>query len=550
MNETNPIDPADTAAKPKAPTESATAPGVLNATKQKLASLAEKAKEHDFKGDAHKAAEGVKNLKDELKKHDFKTEFREAFAEAKQNPKSLWKKPETLRPGKDLAIVGLAASIALLLLLLVTSNFFFGFVCLVLGLGALLFSALGLKTEGRKLAVGGSVVGVLVVLFALGQTFGSSAASEGDRTAASSGGKTAKTSYDPKLYPPMTPTEGVSTGKAKAILDKADANAKKDNSLNVFGFHTGMSLADAKTLREHYGLAEGQLDFEYNLANGEVFEIKFTPKAMNAITKQPNNFATVESYLLDYFGILEWNNEREIGKGEIDSIFQSNEEKMIKGDAADVSRCYRTADGVVTILRPTGWSSKDAYVFRVVDTDRRDKAEPVNRSFANNQKCHAEYQKLAKAGVKTKMLVLKDGMELLLKEQPGTNVWVSALPVTKAFYDAFYKKATNLFGRSNSAETALEDDKYDRLSFLDKLNTKTNGADGFGFRLADENTAEMRLLAEPFDQWQKNKPLTGRELYRAERQKELDKINREREILRLRQAGYTEQEIKARIGRK
>ncbi len=123
----------------------------------------------DSKDYARKAADGVKDLTESLKKHDFKAELREAFAEAKKNPASIWKKPETLRPGKDIAIAGLAAAIVGLFLLLVTSGAFIGVVCLVIGICALLLGALGLKTEGRTLAFAGVGAGVLAVLMSIGQ---------------------------------------------------------------------------------------------------------------------------------------------------------------------------------------------------------------------------------------------------------------------------------------------------------------------------------------------------------------------------------------------
>ena len=124
---------------------------------------------HDFKDDANKAAEGVKNLADSLKKHDFKAELLEAFAEAKKNPSSILKKPDAPRPGKELAIAGLAAAVVLLLLLFVTSGAFFGVVCLVLGIGALLLGLLGLKTEGRTIAFAGTGAGLLAILLSIGQ---------------------------------------------------------------------------------------------------------------------------------------------------------------------------------------------------------------------------------------------------------------------------------------------------------------------------------------------------------------------------------------------
>ena len=124
---------------------------------------------HDFKDGANKAAEGVKNLADSLRKHDFKAELLEAFAEAKKNPSSILKKPDAPRPGKELAVAGLAAAVVLLLLLFVTSGAFFGVVCLVLGIGALLLGLLGLKTEGRAIAFASTGAGLLAILLSIGQ---------------------------------------------------------------------------------------------------------------------------------------------------------------------------------------------------------------------------------------------------------------------------------------------------------------------------------------------------------------------------------------------
>ena len=130
---------------------------------------AEVVKAHDFKGDARKAATGVKRLWNDLRRHDYKSEIRETFAKAKKDPSSLWKKPETPRPGKDLAIAGLAVAVAGLFLLLVTSGAFIGFVCLALGLVALLADVLGFGTEGRSLAFAGAGAGILAVLMSIAQ---------------------------------------------------------------------------------------------------------------------------------------------------------------------------------------------------------------------------------------------------------------------------------------------------------------------------------------------------------------------------------------------
>lgn len=424
----------------------------LDAAKQKLASLAEKAKEHDFKGDARKAVEGVKNLKKSLKTHDFKTELRDAFAETKKNPASIWKKPETLRPGKDLAVVGLVASVVLLLLLLVTSNSLLGLVCLIFGLGALLFSALGLKTEGRKLAVGGSVVGLLVVFCALGQTFGSSEEEEEEVSVASAvaGGanapsdratvaakltaahskkkKTPMVGSNPKDYPVLVANEGKKTGGAKKIIEKAPENAAKLNSLNFFGFHTGMSFADFKTLREHYGLNDKQIWCYFNVENGEVYRMCFTTKALGNIAGWPNNFETVEIQMLLYFGIVDWNNIKDVIEGEIDSLFQDEGDKLFFGDRANVPRQYRTADGVVAKLFPKGWDKTTLEVFDILDPARQKPAAPLWRQFEQKNRMRQCLKKLKAQGVKAKMMQLPNGYEWLLREFDD-GVWISAFPM-------------------------------------------------------------------------------------------------------------------------
>lgn len=424
MNDTKPTDPADTPAEtnePSAPEQTAPAE-----TKSALDGAKEKAR---------KAAEGVKNLKESLKTHDFKAELRDAFAETKKNPASLWKKPETLRPGKDLAVVGLAASVVLLLLLLVTSSSFLGLVCFVLGLGALLFSALGLKTEGRKFAVGGSVAGLLVVLCALGQIFEPGTNPEDDGSI-----KIAVSSGD---YPILVANEGKRTGKAENII-KAAENASKFKSLNFFGFYTGMSAADFKTLRDHYGLNGEQLFFEYNWENGEVFKMCFTPKALNVITSWPNNFDTVEIQMLQYFGIVEWNNIKEVIEGEVDSIFQSDEERLFFGDKANVPRKYRTADGVVAKLFPKGWDQSRFEVFDILDTERQKVAKTVMRHFLFTNKMRKAGNELLAKGIKTKMLMLPDNIELLMKEDSEHGLWVSEFPLLKWQLEAVLSGAESI----------------------------------------------------------------------------------------------------------
>ncbi len=109
----------------------------------------------------------------------FKSELIGALAEAKNNPSTVLRKSETPIHGNLLAILGFSISLFSFILLGASRESAIGFIGLFLGLGAMFFSVLGLKTEGRNLATGGLVLSFLVVVFALINMLGSSNPSPG-----------------------------------------------------------------------------------------------------------------------------------------------------------------------------------------------------------------------------------------------------------------------------------------------------------------------------------------------------------------------------------
>lgn len=402
MNETNPTDSADTpskASEPSAPEQTAPveAKGALDAAKEK----------------ARAAAEGVKDLKEKLAKHDLKAELRDAFAETKKNPASLWKKPETLRPGKDLAVVGLAASVVLLLLLLGTSSSFFGLVCLVLGLGALLFSALGLKTEGRKLAVGGSIIGILVILCALGQTFGPSnnnETAEDEAVASADGGdvRVPSVKEKPAVAKPSVAASDTSKMDAARLRGECEANegavtldvreimedakdAKKLKSLNFCGFHTGMSFANAKRLADHYGMERKDYSFHFNPLTGEVVHMYFSPRAMDLMLHTSSDYDTAEAVLMGYLGISEW------------SL-----------DAGDLGGYYNSPNGISVELSKPKWALGSYSAVSVVDSNREKEYYKVAPRFYNNKLVVEKQKEIEAGGVRNEVLELPDGIKLLM----------------------------------------------------------------------------------------------------------------------------------------
>ena len=403
MNKTNPTDPADTpskASEPSAPEQTAPveAKGALDAAKEK----------------ARAAAEGVKDFNEKFAKHGFKAELCETFSETKKNPSSLWKKPDTLRPGKGLAVVGLAASVVLLLLLLVTSSSFFGLVCLVLGLGALLFSALGLKTEGRKLAVGGSVVGFLVVLCALGQTFGSS--SSGSAADSPNGSESVDGAPSDADLQPLAANDGPASSSIDEILSKAET-ANRIGSLNFHGFYTGMSLVDAKALAEHYGVQGNDAVFFHNLGNGEVYLIHLSPSALFKIAEFPNDYEQAVLDMMAEVGSSNW--------------FENT---------LDASHTYRTADGVVVSMNGIAWLAGNNKAFYIEDSQRARSAKEFNSMFRNNNDMRKEALALKQKGANIRLFTLPGNVEFLIKEVPDMNLWVSAFPPTDAQCRAMQSK--------------------------------------------------------------------------------------------------------------
>ena len=345
---------------------------------------------------------------EDTKSRDFKAELRDAFAETKKNPASLWKKPETLLPGKNLAVAGLAASVVLLLLLLVTSSSFLGFVCLVLGLGALLFSALGLKTEGRKLAVGGSVVGLLVVLCALGQTFGSSGSDSDDSSSSSNVSKSSDGVPSEADLQPLVANDGTASSGIEEILSKAE-NAKRIGSLNFHGFYTGMSLVDAKALAAHYGVEDNNAAFFSNKENGEVYLIHLSPSALYKIAEFPNDYEQAVIDMMAEVGSANWFENTMVG-----------------------SHSYRTADGVVVSMNGIAWLGGSNKAFYIEDSKRARSAKEFNSMFRNNNDARKAALDLKQKGVNIRLFTLPGNVELLMKEVPGMNLWKSEFPLTDA----------------------------------------------------------------------------------------------------------------------
>lgn len=150
----------------------------MNTSAEKTGQIADQTKEqekhkfHDYKGDVQAIADEVKNLKKNWRDYDLREAWRDIFSAAKQDFGSLWKKPETLLPGRKFAGAGLVLSILSLLLLATTSGTILGILIFAMSLAALSYEIVGLRTEGRSVAVVGSITAVVAVICSFGQIFG------------------------------------------------------------------------------------------------------------------------------------------------------------------------------------------------------------------------------------------------------------------------------------------------------------------------------------------------------------------------------------------
>ena len=362
--------------------------GDLDKASAEAKKLADAVRQHDYRGDFDKASAEAKKLADAVRQHDFRAEIRDAFAEAKKNPASIWKMPASLRPGRELAVVGLAVAVILLLLLAITSSSFVGFLGLLLGLGGLLFSILGLKTEGRKLAIGGAAAGLLVIIFALGQTFGGAKAATSSRAASSGASNAGHGQYEEY--------EGEAASDADEVLDLA----KAAKGLNVCGFYPGMSMANAKILAKHYNLADADYRFKFNPVSGEVYLFRFSLSGACRMldTPMPHD-----------------EDDQEVALRLMVAELESQVGKFVGEDAT--GKAWREAgsrDGfnVTLSLMKMAFDKIGALVF--FDAKMQEEALKVLVPFYNNKRVAEKKAELEAAGLHPRVVQLARGVDMML----------------------------------------------------------------------------------------------------------------------------------------
>ena len=94
--------------------------------------------------------------------------------------------------------------------------------------------------------------------------------------------------------------QNAAASDVRAIFAKAKAAADDDDKLNLCGFYTGMSAADARTLVAHYALKAG----EWTVDGDPVYKIHLSLKGVRRVTKGGNTFDELAQAVANRIGSL------------------------------------------------------------------------------------------------------------------------------------------------------------------------------------------------------------------------------------------------------
>ena len=246
----------------------------------------------------------------------------------------------------------------------------------------------------------------------------------------------------------------------RAIFAKAKAAADEDDKLNLCGFYTGMSAADAQTLVGHYALKDG----EWWIEGDPVYKIYLSLKGVRRVTKGGNTFDELAQAVANRVG----------------SLKQDWETKVYS---------LKTIDGIsVTMSESSG--------FTMVDTEAKAAAERKAREEreAAERKAKEEAKKTALAWQsKSKKVSISDSVSIELQSVPG-NLWFGKYEVTQAQWKAVMGDNPSRFkGADNPVENVSWDDCQE---FLKKLNALPAVKEsGLTFRLPTEEEWEYACRA-------------------------------------------------------
>ncbi len=220
--------------------------------------------------------------------------------------------------------------------------------------------------------------------------------------------------------------QSAAPANVRAIFLKAKAAADEDGKLNLCGFYTGMSAADAKTLVAHYALKEG----EWGVEGDPVYKITLSLKGVRRVTKGGNTFDELAQAVANRVG----------------SLKQDWETKVYS---------LETIDGIIVRMSKSSG-------FSMIDADEKHAAALAWKS-------------------ESKVVPLSESVSIEMRSVPG-GLWFGKYEVTQAQWEAVMGENPSSFKNADSpVEYVSWNDCQD---FLKKLNALPDvKASGLVFRL-------------------------------------------------------------------
>ncbi len=254
--------------------------------------------------------------------------------------------------------------------------------------------------------------------------------------------------------------QNAAPANVRAIFAKAKAAADEDDKLNLCGFYTGMSEADAQTLVGHYALKDG----EWSIEGDPVYKIHLSLKGVRRVTKGGNTFDELSQAVANRVG----------------SLKQDWETKIYS---------LKTIDGISVTM-------SDSSGFTMVDTEAKYAAERKAREEreAAERKAKEDARQAAIAWKdESKSIPISDSVSIQLRSVPG-NLWFGQYEVTQAQWEAVMGENPSYFkGADHPVECVSWDDCQ---AFLEKLNAlPAVKKSGLTFRLPTEEEWEYACRA-------------------------------------------------------
>ena len=280
--------------------------------------------------------------------------------------------------------------------------------------------------------------------------------------------------------------QNAAPANVRAIFAKAKAAADEDDKLNLCGFYTGMSEADAQTLAGHYALK----DDEWSTEGDPVYKIHLSLKGVRRVTKGGNTFDELAQAVANRVGSLKQDWETKVyGLKTIDGISVTMSESSGFNMVDTIEK--KKADDVRAAAERKAREEREAAERKA--REEREAAERKAREAAE-RKAKEESRRVALAWKgKTKTVPVSGSVVINLQSVPG-NLWFGQYEVTQAQWEAVMGENPSRF---KNPDNPVEQVSWnDCQEFLKKLNELPSvKKTGLTFRLPTKEEWELACRA-------------------------------------------------------